>query len=183
MALYNKEQLLEMDIPTDLRILLSNYDCCKSLLDEMESRFFGSDEDVSLFTHSYLNDEDKKDRDVMNNVSAINEVFKYISFIIETLNGDIVGYWHGLEKREMTASPIVLYDTEGQFNILNGSNLTEALVGNYLFDDDEEFLEYQRKFKLCGIDIVSKWDDLVKPKPKVLPEDIHQEIFKILNIP
>lgn len=60
MALYNKEQLLEMDIPTDLRILLSNYDCCKSLLDEMESRFFGSDEDVSLFTHSYLNDEDKK---------------------------------------------------------------------------------------------------------------------------
>ena len=178
MAIYTKEQLSKMGIPTDLKALINNYDCCEPLLDKMESRFFEDDEDVSLITHSYLNDKDKSNKDIMSNVSAIDEVFKYISFVMETVNGDIIGYWHGTKNKEMIKSPLVLYDTEGQLSILNGSNLTEALVGNYLFDDDEEFLDFQKKFKDCEIDIASKWDDLFEPKLKVTPENFHAEKYE-----
>lgn len=181
MAIYTKEQLSKMDIPMDLKSLINNYDGCEHLLDEMESRFFEDDEDICLITHSYLNDEDKNNKEIMNNISAINEVFKYISFVMETVNGDIIGYWHGLENQEITNSHIVLYDTEGQFSILNGSNLTEALVGNYLFDDNEAFLEFQKEFKDCGIEIVSKWDDLFEPKLKVTPESLHAEKYEYFN--
>lgn len=181
MAIYNKEQLSKMAIPVDLKALIENYSCCEDLLNEMESRFFESGTDISLITHSYLNDEERKNKDIMNNVLAINEVFKHISFVMETVNGDIIGYWHGLENQEIMTSPIVLYDTEGQFSILNGSNLTEALVGNYLFDDDEAFLEFQKRFKDCGINIVSRWDDLFEPKLKLTPENIHAEKYELLN--
>jgi len=179
MPTFTKAQLSEMSIPKDLSILIDNFDCCEDLLDEMESRFFEEDEDINLVTHSYLNDDDKKNKEIMANVSAINHVFQYISFVMETTNGDIIGYWHGPEKTEITKSPIVLYDTEGQFNILNGSNLSEALVGNYLFDEDEKFLEFQGHFKGCGIDIVSKWDDLLEVNPETTPEDLHNEIYEV----
>ena len=167
-----------MDIPKDLISLIKNFECCEEILEEMESRFFEEDEDINLVTHSYLNKEDKKNKEIMANVSAINEIFQYVSFVMETTNGDIVGYWHGPEADKITESPIVLYNTEGQFNILNGSNLSEALVGNYLFDEDEEFLEFQERFKDCGINIVSKWDDLIEPDPRYSPEDLHEELYK-----
>lgn len=178
MPTFTKDQLSKMNVPKDLSSLINNFNCCKKLLEKMESRFFEEDEDIDLVTHSYLNDEDKQNEDIMANVSAINEVFKYISFVMKTANGDLIGYWHGPENEEITKSPIVLYDTEGQFSILNGSNLSEALVGNYVFDEDDEFLEFQKRFKDCGIKIVSKWDDLTEPKPKASPKSIHEKQYE-----
>jgi len=177
MSVFTKEELKRMDLPKDLEALIENFEQCEPILEEMQSRFFEQGEDINLISHSYLNEDDKKNQDIMNNVSAINNVFQYISFVMETINGDIVGYWHSPNNTDIKNAPIVLYDTEGQFNILNGSNLTEALVGNYLFEEDDEFLEFQNRFKTCGIDIVEKWDDLIEPVIEVMPSELHERLY------
>ena len=178
MALYTINQLKTMNLPEDIAILVNNFDCCQELLEEIECRFFEEGEDVDLFSHSYLNEDDRKNEDIMANVSAINDVFKYISFVVEATNGDLAGYWHGPENIDINTSPIIIYDTEGQFNLLNGANLTEALVGNYLFDDDDEFLEFKEHFKKCGINIASKWSELPEPCPETKPSELHVKLYK-----
>jgi len=177
MPVLTKESLIKINLPIDLQMLIENYDCCEELLEEMECRFFETDEVHNLISHSYLSDGDKKSKETMANVSAIDEVFKFITFVMEAIDGNLVGYWHGPEGADVTKSPIVMYTTEGQFRILPGSNIVEALVGDYIFDEDDEFLEFQDQFKECGIDIVSKWDDLVEIELKTDPSKLHEELY------
>jgi len=177
MSVLTKEDLIKINLPTDLQLLIENFDCCEELLEEMECRFFEADEVHNLISHSYLSEEDKQSKEIMANVSAIDEVFKFITFVMEAIDGNIVGYWHGPESTDITKSPIIMYTTDGQFRILSGSNIVESLVGDYIFDEDDEFLEFQDQFKECGIDIVSKWDDLVEIKPKTDPSKLHEEFY------
>ena len=176
--IFTKEELIKKEIPKDLQQLINNYECCEDLLEEMECRFFEEGEIPELISHSYLDEEDKKNKNIMATVSASNELIKHISFVVEAIDGNLVGYWHGSENTDLKNSSIVKYDTEGQFSILPGGNLVESLVGDYLFDEDEEFLEFQNKFKDCGIEIVSKWDDLVEPKLNTDPKELFDKLYE-----
>jgi hypothetical protein len=65
----------------------------------------------------------------MANVTAINEVLATITFIAESDDGDMIGYWHGPERTPIDAAPIVKLDTEGQFDLMRGRALSEAMLG------------------------------------------------------
>ncbi|VAW11955.1 hypothetical protein MNBD_BACTEROID03-2272 [hydrothermal vent metagenome] len=177
MAILTKEELQNQDVPNDLKLAIQNFECIEDLFEEMECRFFDPEEIPSLTDNSYLTDSDKKNKGTMAAVSASDQVFEHITFVVEALNGDLVGYWHGPENVEIKKAPIVKYDTEGQFSILSGLNLIEALVGDYVFDEDDEFLEFQENFSECGIEIVSKWDDLVETQPKTNPDKLHDSLY------
>jgi len=176
--IFTKEELITKKVPADLLQLINNFNCCEELLDEMECRFFESGEIPDLISHSYLNEEDKKNKNIMANISASKEISQYISFVVEAIDGNLVGYWHGPENLELRDASIIKYDTEGQYTILSGSNLVEALVGDYVFDDDDEFLEFQEQFGNCGIVIVKKWDDLVEFKVMTDPSKLHQSLYE-----
>jgi len=177
MAIFTQKELINQSIPQDLQLVLKNFKCCENLLEEMEFRFFNENEIPNLISHSYLNDGDKQDKATMANVYAIDDVFKYISFIGEAIDGNLVGYWHGQKNKEIEKSPIIMYTTEGVFKILLGKNLIEALIGDYIFDDNDKFLDFQKSFLNCGINIVSKWDDLVEIKVVTDPEELHQKFY------
>lgn len=181
--IFTKDELATKSIPNDLEQLINNFDCCEDLLEEMECRFFEEGEVPDLISHSYLNNEDKLNKETMAAVSAAKELSNFISFVVEAIDGNLVGYWHGPEDIELKKASIVKYDTEGQFSILSGSNLVEALVGDYLSDDDdEEFLDFQRQFKECRIKIVSKWDDLIEPELNTDPNELFDNLYeKYLN--
>lgn len=178
MAIYTKSELTLINKPDDLGVLIKNFECCQEMLKEMQCRFFEEDEDVALVSHSYLSKEDKKNKAILATVSAIDDVFKYITFVMEVTNHDLVGYWHGPENLEITESAIILYDTEGQFSILNGKNISEAIVGNYLFDQDDEFMEFKTRFEKCGIQIASKWSDLLELEPKTNPSKLYDKLYE-----
>jgi len=166
------------ELPNDLRVLIDNIDCCKNLLNQIKCRFIDSDNIPMLLSQDYLNDNDKQDKYIMANISATNKVFEYITFIVETVDGSVAGYWHGPENIDIQLAPIVMYDTEGQFSILNGKSLIEAIVGDYLFDDDEKFLFFQNQFQKCGINISAKWSDLVQKTPTTIPNILHNTLYK-----
>ena len=108
---------------------------------------------------------------------AITEVSKLASFAVKAINGDLVGYWHGPESIDIKNAPIVKYDTEGQFSILRGSNLMEANVAEIVFDDEDEFLEFQVQFQRCGIKIGASWGNLIEQQPKTSPDELHKKIY------
>lgn len=182
MSILTKKELSRLGtIPHDLKTAINCFECIQELFEEMECNFFKSGQIPDLISHSYLNESDKMNQVTISNISAINQVMEYITFVIEASDGNLVGYWHGPENIEIQKSPVVMYTTEGQFNILQGANLIEALVGDYLFDDNEEFLEFQSAFAECGINIVSKWDDLAENKPKTHPSELHEKLFDSLQ--
>jgi hypothetical protein len=166
------------EIPGDLNQWIIEEECCAELLEEMECQLLEPEEIPDLISHSYLNENDRNNPDIMANVAAIDEVFKFITFVAKSINGNLVGYWHGPENVPIIDAPIVRYDTEGQFSLLSGKNITEALIGDYVFDEDDEFIEFRNAFKQCGIQMESSnFDELHEPKPLTSPDSLHNDIY------
>lgn len=164
------------EAPADLSKLL-NEEQCSDLLAEIDCQLIDPDQVPDLISHSYLNDHDRKNPDIMTNVSAINDVFRYITFVVRKGDGEVVGYWHGPEQIPLPDARIVQYDTEGRFNMLPGNTLSEALIGDFVFNDDE-FRNICQKFQLCGIEIrVSSINDLDDPDPTTKPNELHDALY------
>jgi hypothetical protein len=159
-------------------VRVANDDEYSDPLESIHAYLIAPEEELDLLTHSYLNDADKANPDIMANVKAIDKVFEHITFVAKTDDSDLIGYWHGPESTPIQLAPIVKYDTEGQFSLLLGKQLTEALLGEHVFDDDEEFTRLRDWFSTFGIDIsASCWDDLDYPDVKTKPDELHHNLY------
>lgn len=135
-------------------------------------------EEYPLLDGSYLSEDDLKDPDTASNVKATEEMFKMITFVVQNDDSDLIGYWHGPQGTPLESAPIVKYDTEGQFSLLRGSGLSEAMLGEYAYDNDEEFTEYKEWFGGFGIEInAGSYDELACPEGAVDPHDLHRELY------
>ncbi len=175
-ALFRKSVLKGQECPEDLEHWLNNPDCCLDILEKkMGYRLLHKPETSPLLSHSYLNDNDRKDPDTIANVKAINAVFAYITFVVEHEDCAVIGYWHGPQSIDIKQSPIVKINTEGEFLFLEGTTLTEALIAECCFDDDESFLEKRGYFQSCGLKIKAmKYDELTN----FTPCDIHTTLYQ-----
>lgn len=170
---FKKTILKGQDAPEDLQLWITRTGCAYDVLKTMECKLLTPGVVPELISHDYLDDNDRKNADIMANVAAIDEVFSHITFVAEAIEGNLVGYWHGPEKIALAEASIVLYDTEGQFHLLAGATIIEALLGDYAFDDDEAFIELRDSFKLCGIEITaSNPEELRQVEPTTHPEDL-----------
>jgi hypothetical protein len=157
---------------------VANDDDYSDPLESIHAYLVTPGEELDLLTHSYLNDEDKANPDIMANVMAIDKVFTYITFVAKTDDSDLIGYWHGPENTPIESAPIVKYDTEGQFSLLLGKQLTEALLGEHVSDDDEEFTRLRDWFSTSAINITAaSWDDLDYPDVKTKPNELHRSLY------
>jgi hypothetical protein len=128
--------------------------------------------------HSYLTARDMADQDIMANVSAIREVCQCAAFVAVNRDGNAFGYWFGPENCPIERAPIVRFDTEGQFMLMNGGTLTEALVGDYAFDDDEEFTRLKAWLAKFSVQIApTRWDELPERSSISNPGTMHMELY------
>lgn len=150
----------------------------RSLLEKLGTRLLEVGESTPLISHSYLNDNDRANPDIIANVSAITKVCGYLAFVAEDDNGNVMGYWFGPDDVPIERAPIVRLDTEGQFKLLGGSTLSEAILGNQVFDDDERFTQLRRELSKSGIAVVAtSWAHLTQPRPNTLPNDLHTKLY------
>ena len=134
--------------------------------------------DYPLLSGSYLNETDRQNPDIMANVAAIDEVMAMITFVAEGGDGDMIGYWHGPEGTPIDAAPIVKLDTEGQFGLMQGRNVSEAMLGDYTFSDDERFAEGRAWLASCGIAIEAlSWHGLSTPTAATMPNKLHRTLY------
>jgi hypothetical protein len=135
-------------------------------------------EHVVLLSHSYLNDADRADPDIMGNVAAIDEVIRHAAWVAEVDNGDVAGYW--LHPEEPADSPplVVRYDTEGQFHIDPGECLVEVALYRGAARSDEEFADVADLFTAHGVTVAARTpDELVQRWAVVDPAVLHEELY------
>ncbi len=184
-ALFEQAVLKGKTAPADLRILLTlqaervvSAEHYADPLEELAARVLMPGETHALLSHDYLNDDDRANPDIMCNIEAIDAVIAMCSFVVVTDESDVVGYWHGPEQIDMAVAPIVKLDTEGQFSLLQGRHLTEALVGDRVFDNDATFAEYREGFAQHGIKIEAEnWHALPMPESRSKPDELHLRLY------
>jgi len=133
--------------------------------------------DYPPLSGTYLNDSDRKNPDIMANVAAINDVLAMITFVAESEDGDVVGYWHGPERTAIGAAPIVQYDTEGQFSLMQGRTLSEAMLGRYTYGADERFADGRAWLAACIEMEAANWHGLSTPSAAARPEKLHRTLY------
>ncbi len=96
---------------------------------------------------------------------AFERMATQIRWVAEILDGSLVGYWVGEERRRVGESPVVVCDPGGQFE-LGARTLVEYLLDCTEPDDPEEFNEVADALADLGIDV---------------PVQSHQEIWNRLE--
>lgn len=177
-----EEEILKGQVaPPDLRALL-NVAAAAGDVDPLRETlgfaFLVPGRDYPLLTGSYLNDSDRQNPDIMANVAAINDVVALITIVAESEDGDMIGYWHGPERTPIGKAPIVKLDTEGMFSLMQGSNLSEAMLGNDTFNDAARFADARAWLASCGIEIDAKgWRELNTPVVSTQPDKLHHRLY------
>jgi hypothetical protein len=179
---YEKEILKGQAVPPDLRALLdvavSDGDS-DPLREALGFALLVPGRDYPLLTGSYLNDRDRQNPDIMVNVAVINDVLALITIVAESEDGDMIGYWHGPERVPIGKAPIVKFDTEGMFGLMQGRTLSEAMLGNATFDDAERFADARAWLASCSIEINAKnWRELSTPEASTRPDKLHHALYE-----
>ena len=185
LAEYARQRLGGRAIPPDLRTLLVvqwQRDATNAGADPLEAMGVGlleAGETHDLLDHSYLNEKDRADPDIMANVAAIKSTCEHAAFVARDEDGAAIGYWFGPENLGTDAAPIVKLDTEGSFSLLEGETLSEALLGSHVFEDAEKFAQLKQSFAKAGIPIdADSWDELPFPSPPTDPATFHEERYE-----
>ncbi len=138
----------------------------------------------ALLSHSYLNERDRADPNIMANIRAFDEVFALSAFVAVGDEDEIVGYWQGPDQVPLDQAPFVILDSEGQFSLLPGATITEAMVIYSLqarFNEAEvqpRFEEMCESFRAFDINLANRDLAMVKVNPtRVDPAEIHSSAY------
>lgn len=158
-----------------LRLRDSGDEELNDALSDLGYRLLAADDAPTLLhPDSYLSEAERADPSIAANLVAIDEVCAQISFLAEDDQSNLFGYWHGAERTALAAAPIVKFDNEGQFSLLQGHGLIEALIGDRVFDDEEAFAEHAQRFQALGFTIAAgRWHDLADPHAASDPAQCH----------
>ena len=182
LAEYSRQRLGGRDLPADLAKLLvlqwQQGAADADPLGAMGVTLLEVGETHNSLDHSYLNDKDRADPDILANVAAMKSTCEHAVFVARNQDAAIIGYWLGPENVGIDAAPILKLDSEGQFALLEGTTLSEALLGNHVFEDAERFAELKAEFAKVGIAISGdSWDELPYPKSPTDPGVFHEEWY------
>jgi hypothetical protein len=184
LAAFSKKFLKGQPIPHDLEQMLlmqwnrvEQEDLYVDPLQALGARLIEDGTSYPLIDHSYLNDKDRADPDIMANIKAIDVITAMCSFVAEDDDSALFGYWHGPQNLPASEAPIITFNTEGQFELSGGRNLAEALMSHWIFEEDE-FEQRKGWFAQYGVDIVAtSLDDFPVPETDVLPEELHEQRY------
>ncbi|MEH6419955.1 hypothetical protein [Pseudomonas sp. CGJS7] len=128
---------------------------------------------------SYMSPQELADPDIAANIRAIDGVCEFVSFFVEDDQSNLFGYWHGPGHAALVDAPIVKFDNEGQFSLLQGRGLVEALIGDRVFDDDEAFAGYAADLRAFGIEFAARsWEQLPEPPASSDPAQLHTALYE-----
>lgn len=163
-------------VPADLSALAAISSREDSPLRRVEIEFIEPDRSHSLLDHSYLNDNDRANPDIMANIAAVDEVFRHSLFVARDGDDNLYGYW--LHPDEPVGPPaVVCYSNEGQFSIKGGS-LTEVMISVHAFDD-EDFATLAQVFIDAGVPITTRTlVEFAEPVVVTSPAGLHNRLYR-----
>lgn len=144
-------------------------------------RLLADDERPEALDTGYLTAEDLANPDVVANVRAIEETAALITWVAEDGDeGQAFGYWRGPDDLPLTAAPVVSLDNEGQYQLLRGTSLSEALSDEYGQWSDDGYAGMVAQCRSQGVVIADDPDDLPEPAVSPTPDEHHAARYREL---
>ncbi|WP_009959426.1 hypothetical protein [Verrucomicrobium spinosum] len=163
--------------PEDLRVLLT---VGNDLLHDLNVEVCGDATWQPWADKSYLTAADLADPDISANVRAIDDTFELINFIARTEDDTYIGYWRGPNHVPLAKSPLVSYDTEGQFRLCGGT-FVESLF--FVIHDDEALAQFREDCVQLGIELAfESVDDISIPSVDPTPDAFHTARYHMHKI-
>lgn len=165
------------ELPPDLLAIVRATDEGDDPLEPLACSLITSESTVPLLSNDYLTDDDRANPGIMANVDAISRVLELCTFVVQSEDGELAGYWRGPEGRPLAESPLVTYDTEGQVRRLAGTRLVEGIVSEWCFDTDQ-LDDVDAELRAIGVELGVDDPDEVElaehPEVTVWPTDLHR---------
>ncbi|GAA3034267.1 hypothetical protein [Actinokineospora globicatena] len=123
----------------------------------------------------YLSAEDLANPDIAANVRAIEETAALITWVAEDADeGQAFGYWRGPGELPLSVAPVVSFDNEGQFHVLRGTTLSEALCDEYGQWTEDGYPDLVARCRSHGVTIsADDPDELPEPTVSPTPAEYH----------
>jgi hypothetical protein len=170
---FSKARLGGAPCPADLALLLTR---CGDVLDDAGIEMSLDPAWAPWADKSYLTEADLKDPDIRANVKAIDDTCACITFVARADEGECIGYWRGPERRPIESSPVVIYDTEGQFRLCGGS-FVEGLF--FVLYDEDALASIRSTFAEAGAPLLFESIDEIKiPSVPCTAEDFHRARYQ-----
>lgn len=173
------KSIAKTEQPADLQFWTGK--SAKQLLASLDLRMLSPD-DLPDVLEEFESPPTTKDKDVLANVRALQEVLGMVTFVVEAEedNGTLYGYWHGPEGTPAKDAPIVSYDSEGTIELACGTSLSDVLVAKASYEDDEQFAELKAALGKHGIELSgdSASDYFDTPPCKTDPAKLHDKLYK-----
>jgi hypothetical protein len=108
---------------------------------------------------------------------AIDAVLAHVAVVVDGFNGDLFGYWLHPDEPPHPDPFIVKLDTEGQFALLDGTTLVEAMIFDWAYRDDDA----ADALAFCderGIAVAARCHAQLRPgKPVVDPQVLSDTLY------
>jgi hypothetical protein len=169
-------------IPEDLAVWRDHQDAGKPNPWSDSVRLLTDDDQPAALDTSYLTAADLANPDIAANSRAIEETAALITWVAEDEDeGKAFGYWRGPNDLPLAAAPVVSFDSEGQFQLLRGANLSEALSDEYGHWADDGYPGVVARCRAQGVTIsADDPDDLLEPTVSPTPAEHHVSRYREL---
>ncbi|MEU4804988.1 hypothetical protein [Actinosynnema sp. NPDC023587] len=165
-------------VPEDLAVWRRRQDAGESNPWSDGLRLLAENEQPAALDTGYLTADDLANPDIVANTRAIEETAALITWVAEDQDeGQAFGYWRGPNALPLAAAPIVSLDNEGQFQLLRGANLSEALSDEYGQWADDGYAGVIARCRSQGVTI-SADDPAELPEPTVTPTPAEHHVTR-----
>ncbi|MDX8050698.1 hypothetical protein SK571_15015 [Lentzea sp. BCCO 10_0798] len=165
-------------VPEDLAVWRSRQETGASNPWSDGLRLLADDELPAALDTGYLTAADLANPDIVANVRAIEETAALITWVAEDEDeGRAFGYWRGPDDLPLASAPVVGLDNEGQFQLLRGTTLSEALSDEYGQWADEGYAGLVALCRAQGVTISTDDPDEL-PEPAVSPAPAEHHVAR-----
>lgn len=110
---------------------------------------------------------------------AMADMVRYSGFVAEDVDGNAVGYWFGPDQVQIEVAPLMRFDATGNFSILRGNGIAEAILALASHGNDRVFCELRECLSQQGLAITARSiHDLLQPKCALLPQATYQQLIE-----
>jgi len=110
---------------------------------------------------------------------AMGDMVRYSGFVAEDAAGDAIGYWFSPDRIPIETAPLLRFDTDGNFSILPGNGIAEAILVIASRDNNLTFSKLRDYLNEQGLNITARTiQDVQRRECSLLPQATYQQLIQ-----
>ena len=110
---------------------------------------------------------------------AMADMIRYCGFVAEDADGNAIGYWFGPDRIPIEAAPLICFAKNGNFSILRGNRIAEALLVIASHENDRVFADLRDYLNEQGLAITARTiHDVQQPECSQPPQATYQQLIQ-----